>query len=88
MLCEQVSTQLAGVMSDVRYSPPADWDCTSWEVPAAWQRPPYWSNQPDIRSLVDMKALQGSESPIPLVEAEDTVPVAAGCADTQCSAHG
>src|SRR5258706_2697349 len=82
----QVSTQPAGVMSGAQYSLQADWDCTSWEVPAAWQTP--LGIQPDIRSLVDTKALEGSDSPIPLVEAGETVLVAADeSADTRCSAH-
>ena len=81
------SAHNCGVTSDVRYSPPADWDCTSWEVPAVWRLP--LCIQSDIHSLVDKKALQGPESPIPLlVEAGDTVLVVADSANTQCSAHG
>ena len=77
----QVSTLLAGVMSGARYSLQADRDCRSWEVPAAWKT--LLGIQQDIRSLVDTKVLQGFDSPIPLVEAGDTVLVAADSADTQ-----
>ena len=73
-------------MSGAQYSLLADQDCTSWEVPAAWQTP--LGIQQDIRSLVDTKALQGSDFPISLVEAGETVLVAAAeSADTQGSAH-